>query len=275
MNLSAAILTHETPIRLIAFGGLLAAFALLEAGFPRRARQMSRRGRWTANLGVSVVNSLLLRLVGPLAALGVAYAAQAKGLGLFNAVAAPDWLAILGSLIFLDMVIYFQHVAFHRSPLLWRIHRMHHTDLDLDVTSGVRFHPFEMLISLAIKGLAVLAIGAPPVAVILFEVILNGLAMFNHANMALPVRLDRWLRRMIVTPDMHRVHHSVLPAEHNHNFGFCLSLWDRLFATYQAQPKLGHDGMTIGLDDFPGPANLGLFRLLTVPFAGSQRRRVT
>jgi sterol desaturase/sphingolipid hydroxylase (fatty acid hydroxylase superfamily) len=240
--------------------------ALWEAVAPRRRAAFTRRARWPHNLGLLVLNGVLLRLVAPGAAIAVAIAGEAHGWGLVNALALPAWIAIPLAIVLLDLAIYFQHVTFHAVPALWRLHRVHHTDLDFDVTTGTRFHPIEILISTLIKMAAVAAIGAPAVAVLVFEVLLNATAMFNHANGRLPVWLDRWVRLLVVTPDMHRVHHSIVYNETNSNFGFNLPWWDRLFGTYRAQPAAGHEAMTIGVDAFRGRADLRLDRLLVQPF---------
>jgi len=184
---------------------------------------------------------------------------------LLNALALPGWAAIAAGIALLDLAIYFQHVMFHAVPALWRLHRVHHADLDFDVTTGARFHPVEILISTAIKCAAIAALGAPVISVFVFEMLLNATAMFNHANASLPQRLERWLRWLVVTPDMHRVHHSVRYEESSSNFGFNLPWWDRLFGTYRARPRLGHDAMTIGVDAFRSPQDLRLDRLLVQP----------
>jgi sterol desaturase/sphingolipid hydroxylase (fatty acid hydroxylase superfamily) len=263
-----AIFAFEPAIRLGFFLGVFALLALAEALRPRRVRALSRWRRWPGNLGVVMVNTLVLRLLFGTAAVGVAVIAREGGWGLFNALAAPAWLAVAASVLVLDLVIYFQHVLFHAVPLLWRLHRMHHADLDFDVTTGARFHPVEIVLSMLLKLGAVVALGAPPLAVLIFEVLLNATAMFNHSNLRLPERLDRWLRLLVVTPDMHRVHHSIEPRETNSNFGFNLPWWDRLFGTYRAQPAAGHDGMTIGLTQFRDPRELRLDRLLLQPLRG-------
>ena len=261
------ITANEAPLRLMAFIGLLALFAGVEAIWPRRARVQPRRRRWSTNLAVGVINTLVLRLAVPVLAVGAAVWAQAHGIGLLNVLAVPHWLAFAVALVALDLTIYAQHVAFHRVPVLWRVHRMHHTDRDVDATTALRFHPVEIVISMGVKIAVVLALGAPPAAVILFEVVLNGMAMFNHANLRLPGPLDSVLRRVLVTPDMHRVHHSVIARETGSNFGFNLSIWDRLFGTYRDRPEKGHEGMTIGLAEYQDdwPQRLGF--ALWLPFA--------
>lgn len=265
--MSDFILAHEPQIRLAAFLGIFALMALGEVLAPRRSPRLTRARRWPHNIGIVILNSVIARLVFPTATVGVAAAAAAHGWGLFNQVEAPFGLAVLASLVALDLAIYFQHVMFHAVPLLWRLHRVHHADLDFDVTTGARFHPIEILLSFLIKFALVLLLGAPIVAVVAFEVVLNGMAMFNHANVRLPGGLDAWLRRLLVTPDMHRVHHSVEPAEANSNFGFNLSLWDRLFGTYREAPRLGHEGMAIGVRGFEDPKRADtLPGMLAIPF---------
>ncbi len=261
------VLSHEMALRLAGFAAVLAAMMSWEAWRPRRrACATGRFQRWGANLGLVAVDAAMVRMLFPLAAVGASLTAERYGWGLLNAVEAPDWLAVLVALVILDLAIYAQHVAFHKVPVLWRLHRVHHSDVDLDATSGLRFHPIEIALSMAFKVALVIALGAPAVAVIVFEIGLNAFAMFNHANVFLPARLDRWLRRLIVTPDMHRVHHSIHRDETDSNYGFNLSLWDRLFGTYRAQPRDGHEDMTIGLDVFRGAADRGLSRLLLQPF---------
>lgn len=265
------IIANEEAIRLAAFAGLLALFALAEALWPRRARVQRRTGRWVTNLAISLINTAALRVAVPVLAVGTAAWAAAAQIGLLNVIEAPYWLRFVIALAALDLVIYWQHRVFHVVPALWRIHRMHHADRDIDVTTALRFHPVEILISMGIKIAAVVALGAPPAAVILFEVVLNGIAMFNHANLGIAPALDRVLRAVIVTPDMHRVHHSVIPGETNSNYGFNLSLWDRLFGSYTPQPAKGHDRMTIGLAEFQDdrPGRLGF--ALWLPFMRNAR----
>jgi sterol desaturase/sphingolipid hydroxylase (fatty acid hydroxylase superfamily) len=241
----------------------MAAWELLA---PRRRWAVGRAPRWPSNLGVLAVDALTVRLVIPIAAVGVALLAAAHGFGLFHWLAWPAWFAGIVGFVVLDLVIYGQHVVFHHVPWLWRLHRMHHADLDIDVTTGVRFHPIEILLSMLIKIAAVALIGIPAAAVVAFEVVLNATSMFNHSNAAMPAWLDRFARLVVVTPDMHRVHHSVVRAETDSNFGFNLPWWDRLFGTYRAQPAAGHDGITIGLPIFRDPRELRLDRLLTQPF---------
>ena len=266
-----ALLAQEPLIRLSVFAGILALMAGLEAWLPRRRRSAGRWLRWPGNLGVVVLDSLVLRLVFPTAAVGLALALEGRGVGLLPWLGLPQPLAVLLAVVLLDLAIYLQHVMFHAVPLLWRLHRMHHADLDFDVTTGLRFHPVEILLSMVIKLMVVAALGAPAVAVLVFEVLLNATAMFNHANLRLPERLDRALRLLLVTPDMHRVHHSVVPRETNSNFGFNLAVWDRIFGTYRAQPAAGHEAMTIGIGQFRDPRELRLDRMLTQPLRDDDR----
>jgi sterol desaturase/sphingolipid hydroxylase (fatty acid hydroxylase superfamily) len=263
--------TTELVIRLAAFAGVFAVMALWELAAPRRPWSVGRAARWPNNLGILAVDAVAVRLLIPTAAVGVALLAGEHGFGLFHLLAWPAWLAGLLGFVLLDLVIYGQHVVFHHVPWLWRLHRMHHTDLDIDVTTGVRFHPVEILLSMLIKIAAVALFGIPVAAVVAFEVVLNATSMFNHSNAVLPSWLDRVVRLMVVTPDMHRVHHSVVRAETDSNFGFNLPWWDRLFGTYRAEPAAGHDGMTIGLPVFRDIEELRLDRLLTQPFRGPVR----
>jgi sterol desaturase/sphingolipid hydroxylase (fatty acid hydroxylase superfamily) len=272
MNLSAAIekipslLSGEAAVRLGFFFGVFAAMGVLESVAPRRKLTTSKTSRWFANLTVTFANVALSRLLLPILPVGLAVLCREKGWGLLNNVDLPAWADIVTGVIVLDCVIYLQHVMFHAVPVLWRLHRMHHADLDFDVTTGLRFHPFEILLSMGIKLGVVAALGAPAVAVITFEVLLNGTAMFNHGNLRLPGVLDRVLRLVVVSPDMHRVHHSVVIREANSNFGFNLPWWDRLFGTYRPQPAAGHEGMTIGLGRYRDPKRLTLPWMLAMPF---------
>lgn len=232
---------------------------------PRRRRAVSRWVRWPSNLGVVALNTVLVRIVLPTAAVGLAVMAREQGWGLLNQLLLPGWLGVVVSMLVLDFAIYLQHVMFHAIPLLWRLHRMHHADLDIDVTTGARFHPLEILLSLGVKLAVVAALGPPTVAVVIFEVLLNATSMFSHGNVRIAPGLDRMLRLIVVTPDMHRVHHSVIVRETNSNFGFNLPWWDRLLGTYRAQPRDGHDGMTIGIEQFRAPRELWLDRMLVQP----------
>ncbi len=262
------ILQNELVIRLEFFAGILVAVALWEVLAPRRALAHSRLARWPSNLGLVALNTLVLRFAFPIAAVAMAWVAAERGWGVFNLADLPYWLAVTLSVVLLDFAIYLQHVMVHAIPALWRLHRMHHADLDYDVTTGARFHPIEILLSMGIKLTVVTLLGAPPLAVLIFEVILNATAMFNHGNILIPSAIDRLLRWFVVTPDMHRVHHSVVPEETNSNFGFNLPWWDRLFGTYRDQPAAGHEGMTIGIEQFRDQKNLRLDWLLVQPFLG-------
>jgi len=265
------LLAHESAIRLGCFLGVLLAMMGWEWRLPRRAPSLPRARRWPANLGIVAVDSAVLRLAFPVLAVGAAQLAETRGWGLFHWLNAPFWPAFVASMLLLDLTIYAQHVAFHKIPLLWRLHRMHHTDLDFDVTTALRFHPLEIVLSMLIKWAVVVLLGAPPVAVLVFEVVLNATAMFNHGNVRLPPRLDRALRWLVVTPDMHRVHHSIRREETDSNFGFNLPWWDRLFGTYRDQPRDGHSGMTIGLEYFRDWRATRLDRLLLQPFLTPER----
>jgi sterol desaturase/sphingolipid hydroxylase (fatty acid hydroxylase superfamily) len=263
------IATHESAIRLGSFLGIFALMALWEILAPRRPLSQSKTNRWLNNILLVVFNTALLRVVFPVAAIGVAEYAQLSQWGLFNLVPAHPAVVMVTSVIVLDMAIYLQHVMFHAVPLLWRLHRVHHADLDFDVTTGARFHPIEILLSMLIKFAVIVLLGPPLAAVVIFEVLLNAMAMFNHSNVRMPLALDSMLRRLIVTPDMHRVHHSRLADETNSNFGFNLSAWDRIFGTYRAQPAAGHTDMVIGIDTFRDPAHcVKISGLLFMPFTG-------
>ena len=257
---------HEPEIRLGAFLSVLVAMMIWEVASPRRRPPLGRLGRWTANLSMVAINTGLSRVALPVLAVGAAEVASAQNWGLLNAWALPQWISVPIAVLALDCLIYGQHLLFHAFAPLWRFHMVHHSDPGFDTTTGVRFHPIEFFLSLAIKMAAVLALGAPPEAVILFEVLLNGTSLFNHGNVRLPGGLDRVLRRFVVTPDMHRVHHSIHKAETNSNFGFNFSWWDRLFGTYRAEPGAGHGEMTIGLEQFREASRLSVRRLLLMPF---------
>jgi sterol desaturase/sphingolipid hydroxylase (fatty acid hydroxylase superfamily) len=248
------------------FAGVFAAMALWERTAPKRQLMLPVAGRWTTNWAIAAIDTVIVRLLFPAAAVGAALDASAQGWGLFNALGAPFWLAFVLSLLIFDFAIWLQHLISHKVPALWRLHQVHHADRDLDVTTAIRFHPIEILLSMALKIGLVYTLGAPAAAVIAFEVILNGMAMFNHANVRLPKQVDAALRLVLVTPDMHRVHHSVLRREHDANYGFNLSIWDRLFGVYVAQPSGGHHGMRIGLEPYQSedPAHLGW--ALALPF---------
>jgi len=266
------ILSHEPAIRLTVFLGIVTLMVVWEFLAPRRRRRLSRGRRWPHNIALVVVNTLMLRLLFPAGAISVALFARQQGLGLFNLLDIPPALATVAAVALLDMAIYFQHIAFHIIPWCWRLHQVHHADVDFDVTTGSRFHPLEIALSMLIKFSVILMIGAPALAVLIFELLLNGCSMFNHGNVNLPRGLDRWVRRVLVTPDMHRVHHSVLPRETNSNYGFSVSWWDRLFGTYVPQPRDGHQDMTIGLEVYQDPATgRRLDRMLLMPFRTPDR----
>jgi sterol desaturase/sphingolipid hydroxylase (fatty acid hydroxylase superfamily) len=264
--------TTETILRLSAFIGIFAVMALIELAAPRRELHHSKPRRWLTNLTISGLNALMVRLMAmlavPVAAVAAAEWARIAGWGAFNLLGWPFWLEVLLAIIVLDLAIYAQHVLFHKVPVLWRLHQVHHADVDFDVSTALRFHPVEIALSMLIKIAVVLALGAPAIAVVLFEIILNGCAMFNHANIKLPLWLDAALRRVLVTPDMHRVHHSVIRRETDSNFGFNLSIWDRIFRTYRPQPEAGHDGMTIGLSEHQSEEPTRLGWSLRLPFRG-------
>jgi sterol desaturase/sphingolipid hydroxylase (fatty acid hydroxylase superfamily) len=263
--MSEFLLRHEIPIRLIAFFGVLGAVALAELRWPRRRLVAPKALRWANNLALTFLNSLLLRWSFPVVAVGFAAMGEDRAWGLLNNWLLPAWLNAVIAVVLLDLVIYLQHVMFHAVPALWRLHRMHHADLDIDVTTGARFHPVEILLSMAIKLATIAALGAPAVSVLVFEVLLNATAMFNHGNVRLPEHVERWLRWLVVTPDMHRVHHSIVRQETDSNFGFNLPWWDRLLGTYREQPAAGHQGMTIGLPYFRELRFSWLHWLLLVP----------
>ena len=257
---------NELAIRLGVFVGLFLLFAGLETLAPRRARNLPRARRWTTNIAVTIIDSLTLRAMAvflPFLAVGAALDADAKGWGLFNHLDWPFWAEGALVVLILDFAIWGQHLITHKVPLFWRFHRMHHADRDLDVTTAVRFHPVEVAASMLLKIGLVYALGPAAWAVLLFEVILNGTALFNHANLRLPDRMDRAARLVLVTPDMHRVHHSILRDDHDSNYGFALSVWDRIFGTYRRQPAKGLDGMAVGLEwQDNRPAQLGWSLLL-------------
>ena len=267
--MSDPLLGHEPWIRLGLFVGILAVMATWEVAAPRRRRDISRLLRWTNNLGIVVIDTIVVRLTFPVLAVGLALIAEERGWGLMNVIGAPMWLAFIISVLALDLAIYLQHVMFHAVPALWRLHRMHHADLEFDVSTGLRFHPVEILLSMGLKLGVVAALGPPAVAVLVFEVLLNATSMFNHSNIRIPAQVDRALRLIVVTPDMHRVHHSIHPSETNSNFGFNLPWWDRLLGTYRAQPREGHEAMTIGIEQFRTIRDLWLDRMLIQPLHGS------
>ncbi len=263
------ITDNEVSIRLIFFFGIFAIVAIWEIRSPRRNLSVSKTIRWANNLGLVFLNSLILRLLFPTAAVGVAIVVDERNWGLLNVYELPFALSVVITIVAMDFIIYLQHVMVHAIPVLWRLHRVHHADLDYDVTTGSRFHPVEIILSMLIKFATIVLLGAPAVAVIMFELILNATAMFNHGNLKLPKSIDRVLRLFLVTPDMHRVHHSVEDDEANSNFGFSLPWWDRLFGTYRDQPKGGHESMTIGIHKYRDTNQVvQLPGMLMLPFVG-------
>src|SRR5215510_4830279 len=258
--------SFEAEVRLTAFLSIFALLAMAEAAAPRRRRLVARPSRWPGNLGLVAVDTILVRAVPVASAIAISNLAEARDWGLLRALGTvPTWAAVAVSVVLLDLAVYLQHVLFHALPALWRLHRVHHTDPELDVTTGVRFHPVEILLSAGFKGAVVGALGAPVLGVIVFEIVLNAGSLWSHANLRLPGTADRWLRMVIVTPDMHRVHHSIDPAETDRNFGFTLSWWDRLLGTYRAEPRMGHEAMAVGVAGFAVRDVLGLGRLLVQP----------
>jgi sterol desaturase/sphingolipid hydroxylase (fatty acid hydroxylase superfamily) len=269
MDLTEFITSNEISVRLAFFFGVLGIMAMWEIITPRRELSVSKGIRWMNNLGMVVLNTVILRLIFPAAAVGMAAVAETQNWGLLNYLQIPYWIAVIVSVIIMDAVIYFQHVLVHAVPVLWRLHRVHHADLDFDVTTGSRFHPIEIILSMLIKFATILVLGPPIVAVVIFEVLLNATSMFNHGNVRIPQSVDRLLRWFIVTPDMHRVHHSVEDDETNSNFGFNLPWWDRLFGTYRNQPRAGHEQMTIGINTFRDQQHCTwLPGMLALPFIG-------
>ena len=267
--MSQLFLANEPLIRISFSLGILVTIAAWEVAAPRRRGQIPRLLRWTNNLGIVVIDTILVRLTFPVVAVSLALLAEERGWGMLNIFETPAWLAFLVSLLALDLAIYLQHVMFHAIPTLWRLHRMHHADLEVDVTTGLRFHPIEILLSMGVKLAVVVALGPPAVAVLIFEALLNATSTFNHGNVRIPIGLDGALRWIVVTPDMHRVHHSIHPNETNSNFGFNLPWWDRLLGTYRAQPKEDHESMTIGIEQFRTRRDLWLDRMLIQPLRGS------
>lgn len=267
-----SLLEHEGLIRLSVFGGMLALMVGLEALLPRRARVQNRMGRWRTNFVLSLLNSLLLRYAFPVLAVGAALWAQVQGWGLMPLLGLPAWMELIATLLLLDLAIYWQHRIFHVTPFFWRFHKVHHSDQDIDTLTAIRFHPIEIIFSMLIKIALIIALGATPEAVILFEIILNATALFNHANLKLPLGVDKVLRLVLVTPDMHRTHHSVIQTETDQNFGFNIPLWDRLFGSYCAGPKAGHSGMNIGLSAYRGPETSQLGWSLVLPFRANSDR---
>ena len=264
------VIAYEAAIRMSFFLGVFALMAFWEVLSPRRRPVLSKMLRWGNNLGLVIFNSILLRFIFPAAAVGVAALASEQGWGLLNYYPLPLWLSLAISLLVMDFVIYLQHILMHAVPILWRLHRVHHADLDYDVTTGARFHPIEIILSMLIKFVTIVALGPTIVAVVIFEIVLNAMAMFNHANVRLPLRMDHVLRQLIVTPDMHRVHHSVDYDEANSNFGFNLAFWDRWFGTYRDQPRAGHEQMIIGIQNYRTPGEVTwIHGILWLPFRGT------
>jgi len=269
MTIDQFVMTYEKEIRMGFFFGMLAIIAMWEVLAPKRALTVSKSVRWINNLGLVFFNSFIIRLLFPLAAIGVAAMAQENGWGVLNNIDLPVWLAAIIAIVVMDLVIYLQHVMVHAIPVLWRLHRVHHADPDYDVTTGARFHTLEIILSMAIKFCTIVLLGPAVFAVVIFEVILNATAMFNHGNIRLPKTIDRVLRWFVVTPDMHRVHHSIEDDETNSNFGFSLPWWDRLFGTYRDQPRGGHEGMTIGIRAYKSTKEVSwITGMLTLPFKG-------
>jgi len=264
---------YEITIRLVSFLVVFGGVAWWEQVAPRLQPRSSKKNRWINNLSLMVGNPILLRLVFPVLATGTALYARDHGWGVLNLTDLPFWAKFVASVIILDLLIYLQHVMFHAVPLFWRLHMVHHADLDYDLTTGLRFHPVEIILSMILKMTVIVALGAPAAAVLTFEILLNGMAMFNHGNITIPERVDQWLRLFVVTPDMHRVHHSVIIRETNSNYGFNLSCWDRLFGTYRRKPQKGHLAMTIGLSQFRDEEKLTLPRLLILPVIGDPGRQ--
>ena len=266
---------NETVIRMSVFATIFVLMAILEALFSRKTRTQTRLRRWTTNWVLVVGNSAIMNVVLPVLAVEMAVIAAQNGWGLFNLIDAPVWLEIVLAILALDCLVYAQHVATHKIPILWRLHKVHHADRDIDVTTGARFHPVEIILSMLFKLACVIALGPAVAAVILFEVILNAAAMFNHSNVRLPLSVDRIVRTFLITPDVHRVHHSIHQKETDSNYGFFLSIWDQLFGTYTAQPQDGHDDMIIGLSEYQSDKPGHLLWSLTVPFLPNPRNETS
>jgi sterol desaturase/sphingolipid hydroxylase (fatty acid hydroxylase superfamily) len=263
------VLQREAMVRLGFFTFVFVSMLAWELLAPRRNLSVSKPLRWLNNLGLFALNSVVLRLLFPAAAVGIALAVAEMGWGLFNLLTLPFWLEVIAAVLLLDLAIYLQHILMHRVSLLWRLHRVHHADLDIDLTTGSRFHTIEIIVSMLIKGVVILLLGPALIAVLVFEVLLNGMAIFNHANVSLPSAVERVVRYLLVTPDMHRVHHSTVKRETNSNYGFNLSVWDRIFSTYIDQPEKGHDKMTIGIAEFRDAKQVDqLPGMLALPFVG-------
>ena len=265
--LTEFVLDHEWFVRLTAFALTLVAMVIWEQVAPRRRAVLPRLRRWKNNLALLLVDIAVARIMFPAAAVGFAIFAEANGMGVLPMLVLPYWTVIAASVVLLDLAIYLQHLVFHAVPLFWRLHQVHHADIDFDVTTGVRFHPLEILLSMGIKFLIIVTLGPPVVAVLIFETLLNVTAMFNHSNIALPNRLDQALRTLIVTSDMHRIHHSIERIETDSNFGFCFSVWDRLLGTYREAPALGQAAMIVGVAEFREPELVVTLKgMLTIPF---------
>ncbi|MGH7231551.1 MAG: sterol desaturase family protein [Nitrospiraceae bacterium] len=266
------MINADAAIRIAVFLGTLGVLTMWEVFAPRRPLTHSKAKRWSANLGVVLLDTMVVRALFAAGAVGGAMMAAEQGWGLLNHLSWPAWVEVLLAVIALDLALYLQHVLFHAVPVLWRLHMMHHADLDFDVTTGVRFHPMEVALSMLIKLAVVVLLGASPAAVLIFEVLLNATSMFNHSNIRIPTTLERFIRSLVVTPDMHRVHHSIHSHETNSNFGFNLSWWDKLFGTYRAEPQDGQTEMVLGLEQFRNPDQLSFARILLMPFRGSPGR---
>ena len=265
------LVTHESAIRIIVFGLVLAIMIALENLLPKKRRSLPRTKRWATNLGLVVIDTIAVRIAVPIAAVSMSVITTEHSWGLLNILALPLFLELLLAVILLDMFIYWQHVASHHFPILWRLHKVHHADRDIDASTGVRFHPLEIVLSMIYKVFIVLLMGPAVAAVVLFEILLNSSSLFNHANVRLPTWLDKVVRLIIVTPDMHRIHHSTVERETNSNYGFNLSCWDHLFGSYIESPSAGHDGMTIGLESYQNHNPANLIWTLTVPFHRSKK----
>jgi sterol desaturase/sphingolipid hydroxylase (fatty acid hydroxylase superfamily) len=263
------VLQREVMVRLVFFTFVFVSMLAWELLAPRRNLSVSKPLRWLNNLGLFALNSVVLRLLFPAAAVGIALSVGEMGWGLFNLLTLPFWFEVVAAVLLLDLAIYLQHILMHRVPLLWRLHRVHHADLDIDLTTGSRFHTIEIIVSMLVKGVVILLLGPALIAVLVFEVLLNGMAIFNHANVSLPPAVERLVRYLLVTPDMHRVHHSTVKRETNSNYGFNLSIWDRMFSTYIDQPEMGHDKMSIGIAEFRDAKQVDqLPGMLALPFVG-------
>jgi len=259
--------TVEMTVRLACFLGVLVAMAVWELLAPRRKLKIGKRSRWMSNMALIVINTIAARILLPITAVAAALFVQSRQWGVLHLVDWPVWLEVILAVLVFDLAIYLQHVMFHAVPLFWRLHMVHHADLDIDVTTGLRFHTLEILLSAGIKLAVVIMLGPPAVAVVIFEVLLNATSMFNHSNVALPSGVDRIVRWLLVTPDMHRVHHSVLRRETNSNFGFNLPWWDYLLGTYRDQPQHGHEKMEIGLHEYRDEARVEHLKgMLLLPF---------